>query len=380
MLPEKIYVAIQTRGNDEKVGFMVIADKEETKTVQKKIESANKWAAGYYGKGYTSIYIDNKPKTGFKLVTNVSRYSTSNVVWRIKHPAGFEFEITSDNMCDLLETNTIVNGEFQDELFFTQDRKLVNQKTKLFSKMVEAQEFKDEAKEKVKNISPGTVIAFKLLGYDKVSEELLYCGKVHAICQPNNAAYNIPEKSTLCPVLKCMKTGNYYVTSAINSNFDIIQENVEFTIEEVLEGIKNTNNKRHSKYISGGPNVKLPYHVDVKPFKSDKLTVQYEQVSSISKELRSEDVYIIYDNNKKYRVMSEHNRYNNNTYRTYYVYPCEFNENGVPLMEGVDLSKINYYKDEAFEHERYHVTQNKGKPKLISINNPDVIFYGKLSY
>lgn len=56
--------------------------------------------------------IDNIPRTGFKVASTVSRYSTSNKLWRIMDPLGFELEISTKNMEDLIMTGTINRGEF----------------------------------------------------------------------------------------------------------------------------------------------------------------------------------------------------------------------------------------------------------------------------
>jgi hypothetical protein len=48
--------------------------------------------------------------SGYQIQQEVSRWSTSNVVWRVLDPRGFEFEIYSGNMMALLENTTITNS------------------------------------------------------------------------------------------------------------------------------------------------------------------------------------------------------------------------------------------------------------------------------
>ncbi len=55
--------------------------------------------------------IDNVPMSGFKIAKFVSRYSTSNKLWRIDDPRGFQLEISTSNMEDVLQEGSVVKGE-----------------------------------------------------------------------------------------------------------------------------------------------------------------------------------------------------------------------------------------------------------------------------
>lgn len=56
------------------------------------------------------IIIDNVPTEGFRIQHSVSRYSTSNKVWRILDPRGFELEITTDTLEDIIHGGDIRKG------------------------------------------------------------------------------------------------------------------------------------------------------------------------------------------------------------------------------------------------------------------------------
>jgi hypothetical protein len=58
------------------------------------------------------VVITNEPLTGFKVTTSVTRSSTANKFWRILDPRGFELEISTANMEELLMTCAIAKGEF----------------------------------------------------------------------------------------------------------------------------------------------------------------------------------------------------------------------------------------------------------------------------
>lgn len=54
--------------------------------------------------------IKNEPTYGFQIQRSVSRYSTSNKVWRVLDPRGFELEITTGNFEDIVMGGTIHEG------------------------------------------------------------------------------------------------------------------------------------------------------------------------------------------------------------------------------------------------------------------------------
>lgn len=56
------------------------------------------------------MIFDNVPLLGFKVQRSVSRYSTSNKLWRILDPRGYEFEITTGCMEELIQSTTIIKG------------------------------------------------------------------------------------------------------------------------------------------------------------------------------------------------------------------------------------------------------------------------------
>lgn len=53
---------------------------------------------------------DNIPLTGFKVVNTVSRWSTSNKWWRILDPRGVLFELSTEAFNELIQNNTVSNG------------------------------------------------------------------------------------------------------------------------------------------------------------------------------------------------------------------------------------------------------------------------------
>lgn len=58
---------------------------------------------------------DNSPIDGFYIGSSVSRWSTSNKLFRVKDPRGFTVEVPTDNIATLLHHTTVVNGFVQEQ-------------------------------------------------------------------------------------------------------------------------------------------------------------------------------------------------------------------------------------------------------------------------
>lgn len=114
--------------------------------------------------------VPNDPLEGFELSRSVRRYGWNggNVVWRMTHPHGFEFEITSANMAAIAVEGAIVNGVVQGKCFFVRSNQginvLVPEGTALaekFKRDVEKREkieVKKKAALKLTDLTPGDII------------------------------------------------------------------------------------------------------------------------------------------------------------------------------------------------------------------------------
>ncbi len=56
------------------------------------------------------VVIDNTPVTDVYIGSSVSRWSTSNKLFRVQDPRGFTVEVPTDNIATLLHLTTVVNG------------------------------------------------------------------------------------------------------------------------------------------------------------------------------------------------------------------------------------------------------------------------------
>ena len=115
---DKLYVGFQKDryADDENQRLLGFAVPEgETATIKKRKSTVDKWRQ----KDIPPIILENKPRYGFKIVDTVSRYSTSNKLFRVFDPAGFELEISADNLFSIINQCTISKGLIADEMIWS---------------------------------------------------------------------------------------------------------------------------------------------------------------------------------------------------------------------------------------------------------------------
>jgi hypothetical protein len=109
-IPEKHYVGFSTRHkNSIPLGF--ITPDGDDKAAQQRKSTVDQWSKN---SGIPSKVIENTPMVGFKLANAIRRgdsWGSGNVVWRIEDPRGFELEISSSNLSQIMLNCTIENGE-----------------------------------------------------------------------------------------------------------------------------------------------------------------------------------------------------------------------------------------------------------------------------
>jgi hypothetical protein len=115
-IPAKHYVGMVKR-QTEKIPLGFITPWGEDAAAKKRIATVDSWAKqGHYGnKQLPAMTIDNVPMAGFKMTTDIRSSSYGGVdKWRIEDPRGFELEITSHNLAQLLSVGMIDRGEIMD--------------------------------------------------------------------------------------------------------------------------------------------------------------------------------------------------------------------------------------------------------------------------
>jgi len=117
---EKFYYGYRPNGNDRlPLGFAT--PYEDNAAFRKRQKTVDEWVSGRWGRnqeplGKTGMIFENVPMKGFSVADVVSRWTTSNKLYRVDDPRGFQLEINTDNLLRLIDRTTIVRGEIQDEL------------------------------------------------------------------------------------------------------------------------------------------------------------------------------------------------------------------------------------------------------------------------
>ena len=123
--PEKHYVGFQSRPSQDEVPLGFMTPFGTDKAFDKRKDTVDRWAAssGYYSDNVATDKLpaqtyENNPMCGFKLGRNVRHgygWGQGNVKWRIEDPRGFELEISSPNLAQILAFCTIESGEILED-------------------------------------------------------------------------------------------------------------------------------------------------------------------------------------------------------------------------------------------------------------------------
>lgn len=81
----------------------------------KKMQNTGRSWARVSDKKDLGVIIDNTPTKGLYVGCSVSRWSTSNKLFRVTDPRGFTVEIPTDNLATLLHHTTVIKGVVQEE-------------------------------------------------------------------------------------------------------------------------------------------------------------------------------------------------------------------------------------------------------------------------
>ena len=110
------------RRNEEDEELAYMCQYEETSTgstasnVEKMQATGRRWSNISKGsEGWDGKTIENLPTKNIYVASSVSRWSTSNKLFRVKDPRGFTVEIPTDNLATLLQYTTVINGVIQEE-------------------------------------------------------------------------------------------------------------------------------------------------------------------------------------------------------------------------------------------------------------------------
>lgn len=132
-------------------------------------ETGLSWAGLKKAEGEFGEFVENAPTKGIYVGSSVSRWSTSNKLFRVTDPRGFTVEIPTDNLATLLHHTTVINGYVQDECVWGRSggsHILLPINSEPYLKAVSIQEKVQNDLIKVKDLKVGDIV--KLYGEEKV--------------------------------------------------------------------------------------------------------------------------------------------------------------------------------------------------------------------
>lgn len=98
--PEQIYVGYQPREDELPLAFAVDSTNNKTKLT----------VDGWRDKSINPSIFTNEPLAGFKIDGTSRRWSTSNVLFEVTDPRGFNLQISAENMMLIINTIGIAKG------------------------------------------------------------------------------------------------------------------------------------------------------------------------------------------------------------------------------------------------------------------------------
>lgn len=122
-LPNKHYVGLVKREESNlPLGFMTVWGTDPAAV--KRMATVDEWSNRGYASQIklTPMTLDNIPMIGFKLGGDIrtTNYGGHDK-WRIEDPRGFELEITSGNLAQLIAYGTVEHGEILDECVWARE-------------------------------------------------------------------------------------------------------------------------------------------------------------------------------------------------------------------------------------------------------------------
>lgn len=117
-IPDSHYIGFQKRGDDELPLAFMTPDGTDSQAKKRKT-TVDSWAKNVWGQSQPlpAQSLKNELISGFSLVRSIKRcgWNGGNVVWRITDPRGFELEISSQNLSQILLYSNINKGEITDK-------------------------------------------------------------------------------------------------------------------------------------------------------------------------------------------------------------------------------------------------------------------------
>lgn len=258
---------------DVMLSFFVGTHGKGNKAYEKRIETASSWAENR--SGYSRLFlksecttVQNVPMHGFTFLNTTRRYSTSNVLFRILHPEGYIFEISSENAMDIIENCTIENGVIKEAMFFDNTKYLLNEKLHKYKEHYKKLEVLDQALK----IELGDVcimeVSSQYTKYYIKKIAMQFLGKLHCLClgevksseyfvfRDNNDAIFACNESGFKKHFKEFSELEFGEVSCVQDSIDIVTEAINKTKLYNIHVKKNAKASLHQLALVGTEPIK----------------------------------------------------------------------------------------------------------------------------
>lgn len=118
-IPKQLWYIINPKKGDD-LAYMTYY--EDNQAFEKRKSTGIGWAKGWGASpDEAGVIVDNNPVENVYIGSSVSRWSTSNKLFRVKDPRGFTVEVPTDNIATLLHLTTVTKGVIQESCVWARD-------------------------------------------------------------------------------------------------------------------------------------------------------------------------------------------------------------------------------------------------------------------
>lgn len=349
---------------DEDLAYVTYYEKNAA--FEKRKATGTSWAHGYRGNKIENepVIITNELLSGYKIIDKAVRWVTDNIVWRIRDPRGFEFEIYSGNMMEIIKCAEIKNGEILTKCILGREggkNVLLPETSEPYRIGVEFTSKKDN-KIKVKDINVGDIITLKN------SNKYIYLGSYYGIYVDHHD-YNGKFEP------KCTVKKYFFVKSTDKKSFKIDA----YAALNIIEVEPKNDNTDYKKYVNDYLTNIEGYHY------TDITNVGY--ISAVCDEIPTQLSFELVDGNQS-ELHKQNGIYNSRLNYSYLIndkfIPTESYSNTIKVLKTIVNEKTKivietepktlYGRDNGVTYTRYELRESINTFKRIALNIDGVVF------